>query len=99
MVEGQPLPRLVAGVSHTALHDVPCQHPCSTQPAPATLTEGLQPRRRAGHQTSEGSPACPVSYCGLHWAPPAGLLADTDSGLVTYRKMRDQVPPPAINKA
>ena len=42
---------------------------------------------------------CTVSYCDLHSAPPAGLLADTHSGLVTYKKMRDQVPPPAINKA
>ena len=87
MVEGQPLPRLVAGVSHTVLHNVPCLHPCPMQPAPPTLTEGLQPQCGAGQQTSGGSPALPMSYCGLHWAPPAGLLADTRSGLVTYRKM------------
>lgn len=87
--EGQPLPRLVAGVSLLAqrVHPSCLRSSCPTHPhrgSPTTM-----------HSWTLDLRGKPCSALCPTMAFAAGLLADTHSGLVTYRKKGDRVPPPA----
>ena len=72
--------------SVTILH---ASGPPAPQSLPTPLTESLWPGCRAGHQRE--ALLCTGSYYGLC----CRVLADTHSGLVTYRKTGDRLPPPA----
>ena len=92
MVEGQPLPRLVAGVSPSEQ----CVLPSSCSPPASSSLHHPPPQRVSSHDAELDSRPqreallCTVSYYGLHcWVPPAVLSADTHSGPVTHRKMSD----------